>query len=965
MTSNAGIPHFDASLGCLIAPRLVELAAELATVRGLSEAEREVVLGAARETLIASLHPKVARLLLVELNAARVEGRLQGDTPEARWNDFIARTTREEFWEGLSANYPTLLPRLERLARNRTAAVLAFAKHWAEDCDALTVLCGRNAGALLYASFGAGDAHRGGHSVAIVACEGGRVVYKPRSVAVEAALAAFIAELERDTGLALSIRVPSVIDAGDHGWAEFVEHRHASGPDELSSFYRGIGHSLALMRLLSGTDFHAENLIAHGGTPVLVDCETLFAPRIAPFPTGFGDATDRAMALVSGTVLATGMLPGRGQALGWRGVDVSGVGALPGQQPTVMLPDIIDAGTDKARFGMRATEIAFAANHPATEPSLRDYWPVVLDGFVALSEVLRGLDTQGAMRPRLARFETCEVRAVLRATEVYSEVARMLWHPVSLHNEDAARVRARDLLLKMGANVAGAPNDPEVVDAEIEALVTGDIPYFSCIAREGQLEGPGGVHWLSRGNRVDGAYEDWRQADLAQERGFVHAALVSAYVNDSEVQALSLTPKTVRYDALEKRRRVQAAGIMRQMIDNAIFGRDGSATWLAPTLTPAGWAVQSLGADLYGGVSGVAILAAAYVKEQRADRADPVDGLDRLLAGLLRTMDGFEAKYFANKQAQVPVRPQPPSVYLGLGSQIWMHMLLSAWGLGSGDNLARALTLARDMPVSLKSDETLDLLSGRPGAIPVLLALWRATGDREPLELARAMGDEMCERAVWQGRKAHWTYKMWPQGLGGYAHGVTGVGWALHLLAQATDEARYRETADGAFAYEDGLFDASDRSWTDLRNLGGPKAAHAWCHGSVGIGLARLDLDPTLAKDSTRTILRDAAAGTWRAGVGWSHTLCHGDAGAWELLDRAAAHGEAPEGLTREDFLASFITSLEDHGPLNGFLKDAFVPGLFPGLGGIAWQLLLAHPASGLPSLLTLGGSDLARVIPD
>ena len=33
------------------------------------------------------------------------------------------------------------------------------------------------------------------------------------------------------------------------------------------------------------------------------------------------------------------------------------------------------------------------------------------------------------------------------------------------------------------------------------------------------------------------------------------------------------------------------------------------------------------------------------------------------------------------------------------------------------------------------------------------------------------------------------------------------------------------------------------------------------------------------------------------------------------------------------------------------------ITGLMPGFGGIAYQLLRAHPESALPSILTLGGS--------
>jgi lantibiotic modifying enzyme len=40
-------------------------------------------------------------------------------------------------------------------------------------------------------------------------------------------------------------------------------------------------------------------------------------------------------------------------------------------------------------------------------------------------------------------------------------------------------------------------------------------------------------------------------------------------------------------------------------------------------------------------------------------------------------------------------------------------------------------------------------------------------------------------------------------------------------------------------------------------------------------------------------------------------------------------------------------------------VRDTFSPGLLSGVGGIAYQLLRAHPQSRLPSMLTLGGDAL------
>ncbi len=956
MPSNAGITHFDGPLGCLFARDTAELATQLGGLIGLSPKERGIILQAANETLLTTLQQKLSRVLLLELNAARVQGRLEGDTPETRWDHFIAIASAPDYWDGLAPHYPPMPAMIRRLVENRCAAMLAFAQRWAADRGSLDRLCGGPLGELTAVSFGAGDSHCGGHAVALLTCEGGRVAYKPRSVAVEAHLRRLVLDLARDMDRPLAIRVPDVVEKGTHGWCEFIAHEYAADEKELAAFYEGIGHWLAVMRLVGGTDLHAENLIAHGPSPVIVDCETLFLPKVEAFPSGLGDAADVALKLISGTVLATGLLPGRGQGLGFRGLDMSGVGSLPGEQPTQILPDIIDAGTDLARIGMRSVIIAQSQNHPAEKPSLADYWPHVLQGFEELSACLRRLDADGSLRPRMAPFEDCRIRVVVRATEVYAELSRMLWHPVSLHNPGKSLERARDLLAKMAQNVSLAPSDPDVIVAEVNELLAGDIPYFSTIAKDGVLEGPAGTHWLPPRDLVTEAWQSWRDTDLSLERSYVQAALVSAYVNDGWTpDAASFRPASDRHGELDARRRKQAASIMQRLVSTAMHGSDGTVTWVAPALAPAGWSVQSLNVDLYAGISGVALLTGAYVRETKAGRADAVAGADALLTSLMRTLDAFDEKRESEKRKGYLVRPSTPGGYMGLASQIWARLLLSDWGLDEGDGIDRAIALAREIPAAAAADEVFDLLSGKSGAIPVLLALARKTDDGDYLRLATALGDDLCGRADYRGGLASWPLPRWPEGIGGYAHGATGIGWALHRLARETGEARFRKTADAAFAFEETLFDEDEQNWIDLRRLDGAKTAAAWCHGSVGIGLARLDLDPTLKDESARRDFRRAAAATWRMGFGWNHSACHGDTGAWELMSRAIDLGEGPEGLTQDGLLASMLTSLEDNGPICGLVRDAFVPGLFPGLGGVAYQLLRANPQSNLPSILVLG----------
>src|SRR5207302_1142859 len=163
---------------------------------------------------------------------------------------------------------------------------------------------------------------------------------------------------------------------------------------------------------------------------------------------------------------------------------------------------------------------------------------------------------------------------------------------------------------------------------------------------------------------------------------------------------------------------------------------------------------------------------------------------------------------------------------------------------------------ADEIPAAPRADgSSHDLLSGTAGAIAPLLLLARKTGEDSYVRIASQLGELLHERAQRENGQACWTRSEWPKGIGGFAHGVTGIGWALTHLARTTGSAQHEQLAHEAFAFEDALWDEQEQNWLDLRMIEGVKSAAAWCHGAVGIGLARLSLDRTLTRAATRQVL--------------------------------------------------------------------------------------------------------------
>lgn len=320
-----------------------------------------------------------------------------------------------------------------------------------------------------------------------------------------------------------------------------------------------------------------------------------------------------------------------------------------------------------------------------------------------------------------------------------------------------------------------------------------------------------------------------------------------------------------------------------------------------------------------------------------------------MLAATLRTVRTAE-DYVSRRRTQVQARPPAVGGYVGLGSQIWAWLTLHQLD-AAPDGLDRARALATQVPAAAAASESHDLLTGIAGAIVPLLWLSEVVGEQQWQAAATAIGDQLALAATRNGDTACWPSSRWPDGIGGFAHGVSGIGWALARLALATGQPTAMATARAAFAFEEALYDADVGGWLDLRDARRLSAVATWCHGAVGIGLSALDL-AARGWQVPSDVLDRAVSITARDGFGWNHTLCHGDLGAWELLDAALTSGSSPACAERRRLAARVIGSIERNSPVTGLSRDTFTPGLLPGLAGIGYQLLRLHEASDLPSVL-------------
>ncbi|WP_205757446.1 type 2 lanthipeptide synthetase LanM family protein [Lysobacter enzymogenes] len=903
-----------------------------ATLAALSPAidgdEAARIHAAAVEALHANARLKLNRVLLLELYAAKSAGELGDGDDAARFERFVERCRHDDFGRHLDRRYPNLRARLTRVLDEQCGGTATLIGRLARDRESLAALFGRPAGRLTAIALGLGDLHAHGQAVARLSFEGGQVMYKPRSLRIDAALDGFLEHLFPSDPQ--RIRVPAVIDRGDYGWAAHVAHRYCDGDDELRRFYRGLGQWLAVLRLLGGTDIHLENLIAVGPTPVVVDVESLFASAHGTAPSGYGDAHDLARELIRTSVLRTGIVPSRAPTLGFDKVDLSAAGALPDEQPRVLAPVIAREGTTDAHLEIVSVDVSPAQNHPSPRPQLSRYWDGISDAFLETSARLRELDAQAALAPLMHGFVGCGVRDIRRATKAYFEIGRMLWHPASLHDQAKAVERARDLFVRNAAVMPAAPSSMHEIDREIDDLLHADIPVFASTLTP---------------ERVDAALGSWRAMRADLEEMTIRSALVVTELNHRANASANAPPDDgqPRYgarrphaDDLERRRRALAAQAVQRLLGLAVYGEDRSATWITPGASSTGWHVHPLQSDIYSGLGGVAVALAGYRREVAHGRADPVDGVDEAIDGALRVLARMTAE-----------RLDSAGGFSGYGSRIWSWLRLHDL-LQRPDLLEHALVYAGKLEAEgFDADRSLDLIDGSSGAIVPLLGLAERSGDPRWLELAARAGRHLEATAIVDERGARWPAAAFAEPVAGFAHGAAGIAWALTRLAlagagSAADRERWNALAAAGFAFQDGAFDASAGNWREPAS--GRADIHTWCGGSVGIGLAAADLYARTAAPRHLRDLRRAVAAS-RGHWGLSHTLCHGDFSLWELLARAAALDPDRSGDDGTDATAQIVSAMEEHhGMVGGMTREAFTPGLMTGLAGAIHGLAGMHP---------------------
>jgi len=255
----------------------------------------------------------------------------------------------------------------------------------------------------------------------------------------------------------------------------------------------------------------------------------------------------------------------------------------------------------------------------------------------------------------------------------------------------------------------------------------------------------------------------------------------------------------------------------------------------------------------------------------------------------------------------------------------------------------------------IAQDKSLDIIGGSAGAILCLLKLYQHTQENWVLEKAVECGDYLLqtERMIVNGKRSWLSNGFSEKPLNGISHGASGFAYALSYLSKISSFDRFHEAARECLEYENANYDENYHNWPPAipNNLEGAPLRERlrtcqWCHGGVGVGLARIALASRglFEKNLIERDIQRAIESSKNNSSNHLDSLCCGRMGNIEFLHEAGIYTKQPDLESNSaDNLIDCIRTAHKHNSYNfnaGGGNGEFHLSLFRGIAGVGYTAM-------------------------
>lgn len=789
------------------------------------------------------------------------------------------------------------------------------------------------------------DPHNFGHSVQILTFEDRtKLVYKPKDLRLDVAWYDLIVRFNTRSP-PVDLKPVQTIACQDYGWTEFIEHTSCKAEQDIELFYRRSGAWLAIFHLFASSDMHYENILAHGAHPVPIDLEMILQASTpeAEQETPETAALIEANQSVVNSVLMVGMLPSYAKSPNNKIFDAGGLNAIQSSAPVGMWKNVNTDGMRWMQVPSNASETLNIPHINGQYAQLGDYLPAFVDGFEQYSHfLLKQRDAMG-IATLLRPFKNLLVRKVIRNTRFYYMLLQRLKDHRNMSDGVTWSAQA-EFLSRLADWDAKDDLLWPLQEAERIALVNLNVPHFVSPSDEDLVSAITGHHTQTSAmpglERAAERFNQWSALEIERQVEIIKVSTSFVSRSDSDIGDKYLFKRKIKQlvPSLDRTILAREAARIAATIQQHGTIKYKSVAWVGLDWLGASEVGQlvTLGPDLYNGTSGIALYLAAHARYAN-------DSSSRDLA--------FKALASTRLQIAQPSAPRWARGLgiggaSGLGSVVYAFTVISEL-LVEPSLLQDALTVSNLFSNELiAADRSLDVIAGSAGGILGLLALYRKTQSQEVLAKAIACAEHLLRQPrLGEADKRSWVVLGLSESpLTGFSHGAAGFAYALSSLAKVSGREEFEVAAQECVAYEDSCYNKEALNWPDLRTTDATVFPSQWCHGAVGIGLARA-ASIRGGKYNVETIVSDINHAVQNTVANWPQhvdTLCCGTLGSIEFLGEAGALLNQPAlGHLSDQRLAQIIANRHEQGDYAWNAEGtAFNLGLFRGLSGVGYTIL-------------------------
>lgn len=865
------------------------------------------ILSSAIRELNETLKKICIRVIIAEMNFLEREHLLKGEDKKEKYEDLkknylMNQSYISQILECYPGMYRSIVTEVSHFINDYTELLEIFEKDKKSICKLFDF---PQDAKLNNISGGMGDPHNGGKSVKAVTFDNGvKIIFKPRTGQNEIFFYEIANLLYRKMNL--SVRKIKILSYDTHCWCESITPEECINKEETARFYKRIG-VLAFASYLLGTgDLHAENLIACGEYPILVDLENLVNQNLKK--------DDPIQEYFTKSVLFNGLIPIPHWNKNGKGVVLGGLSFEENQKLPVKIPVIKDYGTLDMRVEYEHPVVKSLDNVPryrGQRIDFRGYESEIIDGFreaywISLQH------KEELQRLTEKHIKKIRNRVIFEDTQKYAMLISSSFHPDLLL--DAAD---REVFLNL-TRKGRTPEFDAISAREVESMRDRDIPYFYQMGEEREIySGDDRIVYAvtekTPGEVICENIENLTQKDMDWQIYMMKLSFEIFRMNRKELMNGKYTYRNQNAaDSL-----AYAKQIYQRVLKMAIRTSD-SIGWVVPKPVNNSWNLQKIDIYLYDGIAGIFVF--LHYLENAAENTVQKDVLEQVERELFRYTDqNWRNINFLNRNT---------GIYAGEGSMIYAYLLvyqITRRSIYLNYAKKHCILLRRN----LIYDRKYDLLSGNGGAIFTYLLMHEVTGKKIYINWAKEAAEILMKFAVSIDGGIAWESEGGYRPLLGVSHGNAGIAWALAKLYSVTHEAKYQEIVRQALIYEDSNYDVAMNDWKDFRTeSAGEEHQVAWCHGKGGILLARKNImelcDDAEISEICRQDIESNIERLKKEKDRVGMCLCHGTAGNYEILRQLGDESKMPFRKISELLF-----------------QEKTVPGLMSGLCGIGYAALM------------------------